>query len=153
MKLNRAPKTPPEIPTSSMADIAFLLIVFFMVTTVFSANKGMDHILPPEQDPGEPEDAILIKVTDSGTFLMDRQPFTMDQVARIYPYVLSKLQSNRNKPVIITADGQASYGDMVSALDMVKVLEADLAAQSPGYALSLTIATKTEAARFPQPFR
>ena len=35
-----------EIPTSSMADIAFLLIIFFMVTAVFSATKGLAFRLP-----------------------------------------------------------------------------------------------------------
>jgi len=152
MKLKRANKT-PEIPTSSMADIAFLLIVFFMVTTVFSANKGMEHVLPPEQDPGEPEDAIIIKVTATDTFLMDLQSMPMEEVDRIYPYILLKLQSNRQKPVILTADGQASYGQMVAALSVLKRLEADLATQWPDYVLPLTIATKSDVALFPQPFR
>ena len=38
-----------EIPTASMADIAFLLIIFFMVTAVFSATKGLDFALPKEE--------------------------------------------------------------------------------------------------------
>ena len=38
-----------DIPTASMADIAFLLIIFFMVTSVFSATKGLDFTLPKEE--------------------------------------------------------------------------------------------------------
>lgn len=34
------------IPTSSMADIAFLLIIYFMVTTTFAATRGLDFRLP-----------------------------------------------------------------------------------------------------------
>ena len=44
-----------EIPTSSMADIAFLLIIFFMVTAVFSATKGLTFALPKEEQ--QPPDA------------------------------------------------------------------------------------------------
>ena len=40
MKVSKK-KTEPEIPTASMADIAFLLIVFFMITSVFSVARGM----------------------------------------------------------------------------------------------------------------
>jgi biopolymer transport protein ExbD len=39
MKLKTTPKPPPMIPTGSMADIAFLLIIFFMVTTVFEVDR------------------------------------------------------------------------------------------------------------------
>ena len=39
-----------EIPTSSMADIAFLLIIYFMVTTTFAATRGIDFSLPQEED-------------------------------------------------------------------------------------------------------
>jgi biopolymer transport protein ExbD len=42
MKQIRRTSPRSEIPTSSMADIAFLLIIFFMVTTVFSATKGLE---------------------------------------------------------------------------------------------------------------
>ena len=51
-----------EIPTSSMADIAFLLIIFFMVTAVFSATKGLQLGLSEEDDNTAPvaPDGILI---------------------------------------------------------------------------------------------
>jgi biopolymer transport protein ExbD len=37
-----------EIPTASMADIAFLLLIFFLVTTVFPKDKGLEVVLPAE---------------------------------------------------------------------------------------------------------
>ena len=39
-----------EIPTGSMADIAFLLLVFFLVTTTIDTDKGLGIILPPAGD-------------------------------------------------------------------------------------------------------
>jgi biopolymer transport protein ExbD len=50
MSLMRRKKKPSsEIPTASMADIAFLLLIFFLVTTVFDEEKGLEIVLP-EQD-------------------------------------------------------------------------------------------------------
>lgn len=49
-------RTNDEIPTSSMADIAFLLIIYFMVTATFTATRGLDLEMPAEQenDPSPP---------------------------------------------------------------------------------------------------
>ena len=37
----------PEIPTSALPDIVFLLLIFFLVTTTIDAEKGLDLVLPP----------------------------------------------------------------------------------------------------------
>ena len=76
MKMAR--KDPPaEIPTSSMADIAFLLIIFFMVTAVFSATKGLEFTLPSNADDNrqaESEEAVFIKVAADGSVSVARGP-------------------------------------------------------------------------------
>jgi biopolymer transport protein ExbD len=41
--LNKRTKISDEIPSSSMADIAFLLLIFFLVTTVFPKDRGTPH--------------------------------------------------------------------------------------------------------------
>ena len=43
-----------EIPTSSMADIAFLLLIFFLVTTTIDVDTGIGMTLPPEPDDTTP---------------------------------------------------------------------------------------------------
>ena len=52
MKLKRK-KGDARIPDDSMADIAFLLIIFFILTTTFSVNKGFDFGIPPVEQTAE----------------------------------------------------------------------------------------------------
>ena len=107
-----------EIPTSSMADIAFLLIIFFMVTAVFSATKGLEFKLPKDDDtsPPEQEEAVFIKVAADETVTVDCKPMGLDE---ILPYLAPKLLRNPEKPVILYTDANATYQGMISVYDVL----------------------------------
>ena len=136
----------PEIPTSSMADIAFLLIVFFMLTTVFSANKGMTHILPADADkvPYATNPAIFLQVFPSGDFKLDGTAFTFDQVEGISDHLAAIWQVNSQKPVILLTDLEAAYGLMVGVLNEIKMAANSMQIQDPGFALDLTLPNRFE---------
>lgn len=141
-------KEDPEIPTASMADIAFLLIVFFMLTTVFSANKGMEHILPSKDETDdviEPDEAIYIQIFPGGQFSMDQTTYSIDQVEKVYDYVNQKVQQNARKPIIVHSNREAPYGDMAKVMNQLKLLSAHL-----GQDLAVTIPSKSEAETYSQ---
>ena len=116
----RVRRTDPDasIPTSSMADIAFLLIIFFMVTAVFSATKGLVMTLPTDDsDPPivDPDPAVYIHV-EAGRVVVDCREM---EVGEIPGYLAPKLARNPNKPVILYTDPDAAYRSMVRVYDVL----------------------------------
>jgi biopolymer transport protein ExbD len=108
------------IPTSSMADIAFLLIIYFMVTTTFAATRGLDFALPEEDDSPpivEKEDSVLIEIQPNGQLIVDQSPM---EVGEIIDYLKPKLERNPRKPVIIKPNTEAPYGYMVEVFDVLR---------------------------------
>jgi len=109
-----------EIPTSSMADIAFLLIIYFMVTTTFTATRGLDFALPDDDDSPpvvEKQESVLIEIRPGGQIFVDQKPMQVDQ---ILDYLKPKLEVNPKKPVIIKPDPASAYGHMVTVLDELR---------------------------------
>jgi biopolymer transport protein ExbD len=120
MKLNKETEVSSEIPTSSMADIAFLLIIYFMITTTFAATQGLDFQLPKEENNPptvEKEESVLIEIQPSGQLIVDNRPMQLDQVLE---YLKPKLERNPLKPVIIRPDPDAPYGSMVTVFDELR---------------------------------
>ena len=109
-----------EIPTASMADITFLLIIFFMVTNTFAATRGLDFAIPKEEkNTGaiEREESVLISIHAGGGIEVDGRAMRLDQILE---YLKPKLQVNQTKPVIIRPDPDSAYGDMVKVYDVLR---------------------------------
>jgi len=108
-----------EIPTSSMADIAFLLIIYFMVTAAFTATRGLDFGLPKDDEQVEidPVESVLVEVHANGSLTVDSRPMAL---AGLLDYLKPKLLWNPEKPVIVKTDLEASYGLMVDVLDELR---------------------------------
>ncbi len=82
--MGKAGRKIPEVNSSSMADIAFLLLVFFLVTTTIATDKGLTLTLPPKADPNQPPPDITknqrniykILVNSSDKILIEDEPVT-----------------------------------------------------------------------------
>ena len=113
-------KVTDEIPTSSMADIAFLLIIYFMITMTFTATRGLDFA-PPKDDDNPPviekEESVLIEIQPNGELIVDQRPMRLDE---LIDYLKPKLVRNPEKPVIIRPEPNAPYGRMVDVMDELR---------------------------------
>lgn len=87
-----------EVNAGSMADIAFLLLIFFLVTTQIATNKGLTLLLPPKQEEDEPleikqqqRNIFKIQVNSADRLLVEEEP--LDDVTQIrdmvYDFVLN----------------------------------------------------------------
>lgn len=87
-----------EVNAGSMADIAFLLLIFFLVTTQIATNKGLTLLLPPKQEDDEPieikqqeRNLFKIQINSADRLLVEEDP--LEDVTQIremvYDFVLN----------------------------------------------------------------
>jgi biopolymer transport protein ExbD len=85
----RQRKKLPEINASSMADIAFLLLIFFLVTTTMDIDKGLMVLLPPYSEEPPPDsdvnkrNVLEILVNANDMLLVENQPLAVDELREI----------------------------------------------------------------------
>jgi len=108
-----------EINSSSMSDIAFLLLVFFLVTTTISLDKGISLILPADGNELEVnrKNIISIVINDKGKVLMDDQ---IIKVKSIKSKAEKKIAGNPNIIFSVTTNKNTKYRDYILVLDQLK---------------------------------
>ena len=113
-----------EIPTSSMADIAFLLLVFFLVTTTIDTDKGLGIVLPPAGDVEieiKKKNILNCLINSQGRVLLDEEPTDIEQIGRI---VKKRLDQNPLLIVSVKAHSKTAYSDYVMVIDQLKIANA-----------------------------
>ena len=108
-----------EINSSSMSDIAFLLLVFFLVTTTISMDKGIGLFLPADGNELEVnrKNITSILVNDKGKVLMDDQPTKINQIKS---KAMKKIASNNNIIFSVTTHKNTKFDDYILVLDQLK---------------------------------
>lgn len=143
MKIEKR-KTSAEIFTGSMADVTFLLIIYFMVTMAFSATKGLDFALP-KQDPNRSEvkgeESVFVQVKADGSFAVDGRSMPLEGFPE---YLKGKIDPGTeppviSKPIILRPDSDAPYGAMMAAFDELRQAKSKL-----GLAKELNISLPTQ---------
>ena len=95
----------PELNTTSTADISFMLLVFFLVTSSMDTDKGLERRLSPvdEQQQGDIQrsNVLQIRLDDSDALFCDDQPVTLGQLQQ---QVESFLASRMSKQYVIAVE-------------------------------------------------
>jgi biopolymer transport protein ExbD len=116
-----------ELQLDSTADVAFLLLIFFIVTTIFAAEQGLTLVLPGKQK--NEEDSVkysekniaTIYVQEDNHITMDRKPIQINQIKN---YIEDRILSNPKLVVILHIHPDADYGRMVACLDELRLARA-----------------------------
>ncbi len=106
------------INVTSLIDVMFLLLIFFMVTSTFREQPAIDLTLPrsatAQESPVTP--AVLYLTADGRVFLNDEPLAEADLGA-----ALARLQAATGETrIVLRADEAASHGDVVRLIDLVK---------------------------------
>lgn len=112
-----------EVPQGSLADISFLILIFFMVSTTINMDKGIGIILPGEgQEKEIYKDQITnVMVDPKGRVLLDEKEVNMQNLAGELRQILS------NKPKMIFSvktHPKTKYQDYIDVLDKLKSVNA-----------------------------
>jgi len=119
MKISRR-KVPSDIPTSSMADVAFLLIIFFLVASFYSVTRGVQFSRPRHDEATvnvEPEASVLVEIAENSSLRVDGRAMVL---ADLTGYLRPKLVANPGKPVIMRTALDAPYSAMTDVFDELR---------------------------------
>ena len=108
-----------EINSSSMADIAFLLLVFFLVTTTISMDKGISLVLPSEGNEMEVNKSYIVNilVNESGKVLVDDKP---SRIIDIKSIAEKRIANNKNVIFSVQTHPRTKYQIYLKVLDKLK---------------------------------
>ena len=108
-----------EVNSSSMADIAFLLLVFFLVTTTISMDKGISLVLPAEGNELEVNKKNIsnILINESGKILLDDIPIKLKVLKQ---KIDKKIAANPNIIFSVQTHKRTKYQAYLNVLDKLK---------------------------------
>jgi len=116
----REPIGESEMQLTPLIDCIFLLLIFFMVTTVFIDVKGLQIDLPggaDAQDEEQQKKDINIQVSASGEYTVVGEPISASELAMA---ISGAMEEFNNKNIIIHGDPEAEHRYIVYAMDMAQ---------------------------------
>ena len=116
-----------ELRMDSTADVAFLLLIFFIVTTIFAAEQGLTLVLPGKQTE---TDVVKVKESNIATiFVQEDNSITLDKkpivINHIQKSIEDRLLAKPQLVVLLKVHPEADYGMMVSCLDELRLANAN----------------------------
>lgn len=118
------------IDISPMMDMVFILLIFFIVTSTFTRETGIDVTKPKASSAKElAKESILIGITRQGTIHINETQVNLSSLQTILKQMMAE---SPDRPVIIVSDRDAPSGAIVDVLDecnMAKVRKVSISAE------------------------
>ncbi|RPD98494.1 biopolymer transporter ExbD [Aureibaculum marinum] len=108
-------KVSPEFNMSSMTDIVFLLLIFFMLTSTLVTVNALDILLPKAQGKTENNKSVAVSITKGLDFYIDREKVRENEIEQS---LLSLLSNQENPTIVLRAEEGVPIEKAVSIMDI-----------------------------------
>ena len=148
-----------KIDMTPMVDIAFLLLIFYMVTTVFSMPQSMELNLPPKPTEDDPPPVPVAKsrlmevmVDASGNIFWLHTPKGQPDMElpelvsynRFRNFMMDKIAEEPKMVIVLRIDPECRYEMMVGIIDDLQMIEREFKAQDPNWSLRFSLQDMTQ---------
>ena len=114
------PEEDTELNMTPMLDVVFILLIFFIVTSVFVKTPGIDPFQPAAETKAEVKPTILVAVNAQSEVWIDKRPY---DVGEIRPIIQSILAESPKAEAIIKAEKDAEVGVVMSVQELMQDLK------------------------------
>ncbi len=115
MNIRGRNKITPEFNMSSMTDIVFLLLIFFMITSTMVTTNALDLVLPKGKGKTDSNKSVSVSVNSALQFFIDKTPV---EEAQLEATLLSELTKTENKSIVIRAEKDVPIEKVVFIMDI-----------------------------------
>jgi len=109
-----------ELNMTPMLDVVFILLIFFIVTSVFVKTPGIDPTKPDAVTDKDWKPGILIAVNSENEVWIDKRPY---DVSEVRPILLSMRDENPKAEAIVIGDQNAEAGTVMQVVDIMADLK------------------------------
>ena len=115
MNLRGRNKVSAEFNMSSMTDIVFLLLIFFMLTSTMVTTNALDLVLPKAKGKTDSSKNIAVSINKKLEFFIDKEPVPETELES---RLLSLFTSDKDKAIILRAEEGVPIEKAVNVLDI-----------------------------------
>jgi biopolymer transport protein ExbD len=115
MNIRGRNKISPEFSMSSMTDIVFLLLIFFMLTSTLVTVNALDIILPKAQGKTENNKSTAVSITKNLDFYVDKKKVKESEIEQ---YLLDNLKNQEIQTIVLRAEEGVPIEKAVKVLDI-----------------------------------
>ena len=115
MNLRGRNKVDPSFNMSSMTDIVFLLLIFFMLTSTLVTVSAIDVLLPKAGGKTENSKSVAVTITGKSSFFINKTKVSASNLER---EILTNVGVDKNKTVIIRGDQNVPYKNVMKVIDI-----------------------------------
>ena len=108
-----------ELNMTPMLDVVFILLIFFIVTSVFVKTPGIDPSKPLAESDAKWDPGILIAVNAQNEIWIDKRPYNTSEIR---PVLMSMRDENPKAQAIIIGDRDAEVGTVMEVQDLMQEL-------------------------------